>query len=449
MTRWFSLSHRLLLAILGGASVGWLATLWLSYLDTHLEIDELFDAQLVRTAQALLAQREDLRRLDPAVASRKPVISGVEEAEPVAHPYQVHVLYQVFRADGALVIRSGNAPERPISESDGFTDVQRADGTWRVYGQQDRQGHYRALVAEFHQGRLELAGKLARRLLLPALVGLPLLGLWIWLAIRRGLSPMRAIASQIAARRPEQPQALMLDTAPDEVRPLVEEIDRLFARVGQALDAERRFTADAAHELRTPLAALATQAQVALRARDAEERRHALEQLATSTRRAARLVDQLLTLARLDPAGSTPAAPVAMDQLAEEVCADHGAAALAKEVELELEAEPTTVAGNPDMLRVLLRNLVDNAIRYTPAGGRVTVAVAPGRLVVTDTGPGIPAEERQRVFDRFHRLAGQEIEGSGLGLSIVARVAEQHRARLILEDGTAGRGLRVTVAFPG
>jgi signal transduction histidine kinase len=293
----------------------------------------------------------------------------------------------------------------------------------------------------------KLIAGVAWRLVTPALLGLPLLGLWIWLATWRGLQPLDAVAREIAARRPDKLEPVSPASAPKEIRPLVEAINGLFVRVEHALESERRFTADAAHELRTPLAALATQAQVALRARDDAERGHAIEQLIASSRRAARLVDQLLTLARLDPDEAVPATPLRLDTLAEEICAAHGADAMAKNIALELEAAPTTMRGHADMLRILLRNLVDNAIRYTPAGGRVVVAVAPGLLSVTDSGPGIPVVERERVFDRFHRLAGQQTEGSGLGLSIVARIAERHGARIHLGDGAAGVGLRVEVAF--
>lgn len=300
---------------------------------------------------------------------------------------------------------------------------------------------------ESEEERHELINRIAWRLVAPALFGLPLLGACVWLATRRGLAPLDTVARQIAERKPDRLQAVTLATAPEEVRPLIDSINSLFKRVEQTIESERRFTADAAHELRTPLAALATQAQVVLRARDEGERNHALEQLIASSRRASRLVDQLLTLARLDPEISPPEA-VRLDLLAEETCAMHGVAAMEAGIALELDAVAVTVSGHADMLRILLRNLVDNAIRYTPPGGRVTVAVAPGLLSVTDTGPGVPPAERERVFDRFHRLAGQEIEGSGLGLSIVARIAERHGAIVRLSDGEGGKGLRIEIAFP-
>lgn len=455
MTRWFSLRRRLLLLLLGGVSAGWLVTLVWSYADAHHEIDELFDAQLAQTAQALLAHGGGLRR-QPKVRDKPRGHDDdeddhddeVREPERVIHRYQSLVLFQIWGRDGGLVLRSANAPATPWGDAEGFSDVQRPDGLWRTYSQWDREGRSRVVVAEHHQGRSELAGKVAARLLMPALVGLPLLGLWVWLATRHGLAPLDSAAREIAVRQPKHLDPVVLETAPEEVRPLVEAINSLFGRVERTLEGERRFTADAAHELRTPLAALAAQAQVVGRARDAAERRHALDQLTTSIRRAARLVDQLLTLARLDPEEPIPEEPVSLDRLAEEICAAHGPAALDKGVDLELEAQPATVAGSADMLRILLRNLVDNAIRYTPAGGRVSVTVAPGRLSVSDTGPGIPPEERQRVFDRFHRLDGQDTEGSGLGLSIVARIAERHRATVSLHTAESGHGLRVTLRFP-
>ena len=297
------------------------------------------------------------------------------------------------------------------------------------------------------EARRKLVKHVAKRMIAPSLLGLPLLGLWIWLATRRALQPLDDVAGEIAEREPDRLRAVAPETAPKEIRPLIESINDLFGRVERALESERRFTADAAHELRTPLAALAAQAQVVMRARDTGERDHAIEQLIASCRRASRLVDQLLTLARLDPEKVPANDAVALDRLAEEVCADHGPQAVAKNISLELDALPTQVAGNADMLRILLRNLLDNAIRYTPPAGKVLVAVTPGLLAVTDDGPGIPATERARVFDRFHRLAGQDTEGSGLGLSIVARIAAGHGAKVELGAGEAGRGLRVTVRF--
>lgn len=298
-----------------------------------------------------------------------------------------------------------------------------------------------------------LVEEIVERMLLPALLGLPFMAILILLAIHHGLKPLDQIAREIATRDPDRLHPVMPDRAPDEIRPLLDALNSLLGRVERTLVNERRFTADAAHELRTPLAALAIQSQVASRSTNPDERQRALEQLQLGITRAARLVEQLLTLARLDPTdGIARPLPVALDELAQEVCADHGSLALEKHIALELDASPVRLSGNGDMLRILLRNLVDNALRYTPDGGQVCVRVGEGadggELSVVDSGPGIPVEERERAFDRFHRLAGQDIEGSGLGLSIVARIAELHGAKIALEDVPDGSGLRVTVRFP-
>jgi len=442
-TRWFSLRRRLFALLLGGVTAGWLITMVFSYFDAHHEIDELFDAQLAQAAQTLLALAGEYEDDDDVV-----------ELTGDGHPYQKKLVFQLWDDEGRLLLRSRDAPTRRLTDALGYSERVDARGQrWLYYSQWDAQRQLRVEVGENHAVREELSRHIAMRLLAPAVLGLPLLGLWVWFAIRRGLAPVALVTGQVATRAPERLDALAPDSAPEEIRPLVEALNKLFARVDRALDNERRFTADAAHELRTPLAAVAAQAQVARRARDAEEREHALEQITACGQRAGRLVGQLLTLARLDPGNRPTMHTVSLDSLAAEECADLGQVALERHITLELRApEAVAVTGNADLMRVLLRNLIDNALRYTPAGGRVEVAVSMtgegASLVVSDNGPGIPERERDDVLLRFHRLAGQEVEGSGLGLSIVARIAELHAARLTLGDGPAGKGLSVRVLFP-
>jgi signal transduction histidine kinase len=268
------------------------------------------------------------------------------------------------------------------------------------------------------------------------------------------LAPLTELTGAITARGPEQLDPLTPQSAPTEIRPLLESLNALLARLARAIDGERRFTADAAHELRTPLAGLRAQAQVALRADDAATRKHALEQVLAGTGRASRLIDQLLTLARLDPTRrQVNTAQADLAAVAADVCAELGAGAITRDIALTLDAEGTPRVGcAAESLRILVRNLVDNALRYTPTGGGVRIVVS-GRdgsatLQVIDSGPGIPVADRAAVFERFRRLAGQEIEGSGLGLSIVARIAELAGAAITLGDGDSGKGLAVTVAFP-
>ena len=438
-TRWFSLRRRLLILLFGGVAVCWTVTLVWSYFDAHHEIDELFDAQLAQTAQALLAQRHQLRT--PGDDDEE---DDGDHRPLITHPYQSRVIFQIWHAD-QLLLRSPQAPITPLTAVDGFSDSSDNHRRWRYYSQWDAQHRHRVQVAEDQHDRHQLIAKIVLRLALPALVILPLLGAWVWLAIRRGLQPLDAVAAEIATRAPDRLTPLSPARAPAEIRPLAEAINTLFARVEEAIANERRFTADAAHELRTPLAALTAQAQVATQARNEEERRHAMAQLATSLRRTTRLVDQMLTLARLDHDATASAVQVRLDVLAEDICAFHGQQAIEKQITLELVAKPVSIGGDADMLGVLLRNLVDNALRYTPSGGQVMVKVDDGGLSVEDNGPGIPPEERARVFERFHRLAGQDCEGSGLGLSIVLRIAERHGARVLLATGDSGSGLKVSL----
>ncbi len=439
-TVWFSLRRRLLFMLLGGLSACWVAMLVLSYVDAHHEIDELLDAQLAQAGQALLA-----------LASHEED-EEIEEDEAFGHKYQRRLRFQVWSADGRLVLRSQNAPASPLTEVDGFSETSDGDGHWRHYSQWNAHRSLQVQVSENHEVRDDLIGHIAWRLLVPALVGLPLLGLWVWLATRRGLTALDAVAAQIGTRAPQQLQPVTPESAPEEIRPLLLAINDLFRRVDKALEAERRFTADAAHELRTPLAALQAQLQVALRARDEEERERSLANLQEGLARASHLVDQMLYLARLDPdQGLPPGSPVDLGVVAEAVCAELGTAILDRHLDFELVADgAVTVAGQADWLRILVRNLVDNAVRYTPPGGRVRVAVSREegrpRLLVEDSGPGIPAAEREQVLERFHRLHQGEVPGSGLGLSIVGRIAELHGASFTLADSPLG-GLAAQVSF--
>ncbi len=442
-TRWFSLQRRLLALLLGGVTIGWLVTMSFSYYDAHHEIDELFDAQLAQAAQTLLA-----------LASEYDDDDDIAELSGDGHKYQKKIVFQLWDNQGHLLLRSREAPTTPLTATDGFSEQVNGQGErWHYFRQWDTQHQLHVQVGENHEVREELSGNIVLRMLAPAVFGLPLIGLWVWFAIRRGIAPIAAVTEQVAGRAPEHLNALAPVTAPQEIRPLIDALNDLFGRVEGALDNERRFTADAAHELRTPLAAIVAQVQVARRARDEAEREQALMQIAASGRRAGRLVEQLLLLARLDPTAGLHKEQVRLDQLAAEVCADHGSMALDKNITLELDAPgEVSVHAHADLLRILLRNLLDNALRYTPAGGKVGVGVTAQAdgvcLTVSDSGPGIPPAERENVMRRFHRLAGQETEGSGLGLSIVARIAELHGAQLMLENVADNGRLRVQLTLP-
>jgi two-component system sensor histidine kinase QseC len=308
-------------------------------------------------------------------------------------------------------------------------------------------------VGENSARRQALRDYIAWRILIPILLALPLLALMIWYGVSRAMVPLRNIAADVKNRRPDNLHPIEGTVVPLEAQPLIDALNALFQRLQQAFETERRFTADAAHELRTPLAALKTQAQVALRATADAERRQALTQVINGVDRATHLAQQLLTLARIDPTLWVGRDQVDLPALASEVLAEIAPAALAHDIDLGLEARATAVLrGDSAMLGILLRNLVDNAIKFTPAGGKVEVRVGrDGRrivLSVDDSGPGIPPQERTRVFERFYRQIGALAPGSGLGLSIVKRIADLHHAAVRLGDSPLG-GLRVEVIFDG
>jgi two-component system sensor histidine kinase TctE len=291
-------------------------------------------------------------------------------------------------------------------------------------------------VAETLEGRTQLANEIIKGVIVPQFVVLPVAVLLVWLALTRGLAPLTALQARIRRRRPEDRSPIDARGAPEEIAPLVESFNDLLARLSASIQVQKRFIADAAHQMKTPLAGLRTQSELALRQTDPEELRRSLRQIAAATERATRLVNQLLAMARAEHRGAEAPSFEAVDlaALARETVLEWVPQAIDRQIDLgvDVAVDAAQVFGVPLMLRELLGNLIDNALRYTPAGGVVTVRV--GRdlagvvLEVEDTGPGIAEAERARVFDRFYRVLGTRAEGSGLGLAIVREIAEQHDA---------------------
>jgi len=302
--------------------------------------------------------------------------------------------------------------------------------------------------------RDEIVEALGKSLVWPLAAALPALALAIWLGVGAGLRPLGELRRELARRGPGDLARLDTARTPVEIEPLVAELNRLFGRIDEALARERRLTADAAHELRTPLAVLSTQAQVARRATSDAARNEALESIVAGSARAARLIEQMLTLARLESGQGEGAMQRAeLRELVRGVMAEAAPRAIGKRLDIALEdGPPVELDCHAALLAVLVRNLVDNAVRYTPAGGRVRVAVggvgATARLEVIDSGPGVPAQELGRLGERFHRLDAEVGSGSGLGLSIVLRIAELHRGRVRFTTGHGGSGLAVSVELP-
>jgi two-component system, OmpR family, sensor histidine kinase QseC len=443
--------------VLGMVVLVWLAAAVLTWLDTRHELDELLDSHLAQAAALLVVQQaRDL-------GDNEEDDNGVDA--PSLHRYAPKVAFQVFH-EGRLVLRSANAPSAPMFGAEataqrGFTTATIAGEPWRVFAARGAEGDVQVYVGEAMDSRAAILRAVLRSALLPMALGLPLLGLAVWWAVRRGMAPLRRLSRQLAARRPDALGPVALADAPAEMAPMVDALNALLDRIGQLLTSERRFTADAAHELRTPIAAIRAQAQVALGETDDTLRRHALRQTLEGCDRATRLVEQLLTLARVEAAQegaacgtAAPTSPgIDMAALARRVLAELAPKALAKQQTLALDATgPAPLAGNETLLSVLLRNLVDNALRYSPPGANVHVRVEFGAdglsLHVEDSGPGLSDADRARLGERFFSVLGSGESGSGLGWSIVRRIAAVHGLKVVLGRSESLGGLAVTLSAP-
>jgi two-component system sensor histidine kinase QseC len=375
-------------------------------------------------------------------------------ASPLLHPYGQKVAFQVWERGRRLRVHSADAPNEPLSaQTDGFSDVEIESRPWRVFSTWADRDRILIQVGEERAARDRLATAIATNLLTPLALALPVLGVLVWLAVRWGTRPLATLRAQVVQRAPDNLTPLDVVDPPAEVAPLVVSLNRLLERVRASIDSERRFTADAAHELRTPVAAIRAHAEVARAATGDDERRAALDSVLAGCDRAAHAIQRLLTLARLDP-GDPREQYESCDlrAVAKETLADLAPAAIAKGLDLELTpGAPAVIHGSRGLLVILLRNVVDNAVRYSAPGGSIRVDVLQDsrtvRLVVTDQGPGVPVAHRQALGERFYRVPGSLEPGTGLGLSIVRRIAELHRADVQFRDGAGGRGLAVVVEF--
>ena len=441
-----SLRGRLLWYLLAAITIAALAQASIAYRTALHDADQIFDYHMQQMALSLrsgtpLSNIEAQQRLQAkSEAGGSSAGSGNDD-----------MVVQMWSPDGVQVFHSVSRARLPQRAVLGFSNV-KANGTvYRVFSIQSE--NQTVQVAQDLAVRRNMAGNLALRTLGPIAVMMPILMLVVWWVVSGSLDPVARVRSQVASRQADDLSPVSEAGLPDEVQPLVQELNLLFGRVKTAFDAQQNFVADAAHELRTPLAALRLQAQSLDRADNADARKLAVARLTAGIDRATRLVEQLLVLARQEAANDVAARPVDLAELARRTVGDLVGLAQAKEVDLGLQhADPASVEGQPDALHILLRNLVENAIKYTPAGGTVDIAVRLEKdavlIAVEDSGPGIPPEERERVFDRFYRVAGSEAAGSGLGLAIVKAIAERHGARLQLDKSERLGGLAATVRFP-
>jgi two-component system OmpR family sensor kinase len=435
-----SVRARLLVWLLGGVLFVGAVGGWFVYRNALVEADAFFDYHLRQTA-LLLSDQPVEYLLSP-------------EIPQTTADYDFVV--QVWTLDGVRVYLSRPHAVLPVITTLGFSTAVTSEGRWRMFGVQAPTKVIQ--VAQPMRVRERQAVELALRTLTPFVLLMPMLVIFIWFAVGHSLEPFKRLTALVESRKVTALDPLPAGNLPGEVQPLVGALNDLLGRLGAALERERGFMADAAHELRTPLTALHLQMGTLARATNEAERADAMEKLSAGVQRAIRLVEQLLSLARQEPRADVARRRLRFDDLAREVVAEMVPLADARKIDLGISAsQPAYVLGDPEALRTLVRNLVDNAVRYTPVGGTVDVSVQdsdePGSshgalLRIVDTGPGIPADERQRVFDRFYRPPGTSPPGSGLGMAIVKAIADAHGATIALNSGPGTQGLAVTVSFP-
>lgn len=430
-----SIRRRLLFTLLGALLAAGLGAAIGTFFSAQLEIDSLLDGELQQVALSLRDHASiDLNRLQRA-------------GESPEH----RVLVQITDPINNRIYLSRPAPALPLAEGPGYSTISHAGARWRMFSV--AAGDQFIQVAQPTALRTELAVAAAWRILLPVLILLPFLGVAVWIMVGQGLAPLNRVAQAVRRRSPTSLEPLPTRHLPEELEPLAGALNDLLGRLGQSFDAQRRFAADAAHELRTPLTALTLQIQLAERAATPEDRARSFTRLKEGVKRATRLVQQLLTMARLDPdAADKPTERVDLDRLAASVADELHPLADQKHITISTQLAPAAVLGAEDALRLLANNLVDNAIRYTPEGGRIELRVrqedGQSVLEVADNGPGVAPEERGRVFDRFYRAMGTAAPGSGLGLAIVHQVAAMHGGFALLTDGLDGRGVTLRIVMP-
>lgn len=430
------------------------------YLDQK-DIQEHLDSLMAVTAlsyEALLGseiEAKSLGQIEKAL-TQVPQKLDVLTPEKKSHTLAKRFLFQIWDKNGQLLLSNPKSSKLNIRhKSDGFHSTLIDGNRWREFITTHPQTGHRILLAEEEDTRNELGHRITQDDFYIMLLTFPLAGFLIWMIIGRGLKSLDRVAEEVANRAPVNLEPVDLDEIPEEISPVIDELNKLFHRLHEGFEREKRFAADAAHELKTPLAALKTQAQVALNCATTEEKDAALQKLIRSVNRSTHIVQQLLTMSRMLPESHAihEHHAVFLPKISRETLAMLAPYALKHYIELELEHQETVsmIPGNATALGILLRNLVDNAIRYSKPGGKVSVRIYEDEthvvLEVADNGPGIPEELRQRVFERFFRVLGNQATGSGLGLAIVQQIVSLHQAQISLDSPKEGTGLIVRVRF--
>jgi len=440
-----SLQQRLLSRTLGGVLLVWVATAAFVWFEAQHEVDELLDAHLTQSAALLVVQQ------NATPEDEEPLLDA-----PTLHKYAHRVAYQVFD-ENRLVMHSPNVAHTPMAQhKEGFETLTLPDGNlWRIFATPGRDHDVQIYVAERIDSRDEILRAVMMGFLPPLTVALPLLLIGLWWNVRLSLQPLQRLRQVLLKRDTQTLTPISLNETPQEVQPMLDALNDLLQRLAQRMETERRFTADAAHELRTPIAAIRAQAQVALTSVTNDHvRQQALQSTLVGCDRASRVVEQLLTLARMESPQDIVSEPFRLDQLAQQVIADLTPEALRRGQTLELLApQSILIHGQSTLWQILLRNLIDNALRYSPDGAVVRIdakTLDPSHVQVTvqDSGAGLSSADMARLGERFFRVIGTTATGSGLGWSIV-----RHIARLLQIDVQLGKsedlgGLQVTLRYP-
>ncbi|QNQ21928.1 two-component system sensor histidine kinase QseC [Kosakonia sp. SMBL-WEM22] len=441
-----SLRLRLTLLFLLLSLAAWLCASVVAWQQTRDKLDKLFDTQQMLFAKRLSVMKLDQLQSAAPQVTKKKIKHGHLDDDVLA--------FAIYSTDGKLLLHDGdNGRDIPYSwRRDGFDDGQLRDDDdkWRFLWLTAPGGEYRIVVGQEWEYRQEMALEIITSQLTPWLVALPLMLLLLIALLTLELRPLKKVVLALRSRAPDRADALETRGVPGEVRPLLDALNQLFARTHAMMLRERRFTSDAAHELRSPLAALKVQTEVAqLSDDDPTARAKALSQLHLGIDRATRLVDQLLTLSRLDSLEHMEdVETLALDALLQSAVMEtyHSAQKAGIDIRLHLNAHGVHRQGQPLLLSLLVRNLLDNAIRYSPPGSVVDVTLEANSLSVRDNGPGVSEEALARIGERFYRPPGQSETGSGLGLSIVQRIAALHQMQATFANHPAG-GVHVTLRW--
>jgi len=438
----------------------------LNYVQLATQNANIFQIQLVNSAQLLNAfssvksftnvHQDDFNTISRNVFA---ILSRDQElkSSPQYLDFKDNLVFQIWDSNhNRLILKSPGAPDWPMSNiSLGFTETMLDHGeNWKAFTLTNMKNHRRVIVGMKDTLKHSVNYRIFLHDLSVLIVMYFMIATVLIIIIEVGLTPLKRVAKEVSQRDASNLTPLKLESVPIEIMPLVAELNQLLSRIEQTLLREKRFTADAAHELRTPIAALKTQAEVAIKARDAKEQKRILNNIITGANRFAHVIEQLLTLSRLEPEQALPSVEIVnLNTLCETVMADLVPLAMDNDVEIELHMpkQQLIVEGNTPLLSVLLRNLIDNAIRYTPKQGKVLVIGSKTTqgisIQVIDSGPGVSEDIRERIFDRFFRQLGNKVEGSGLGLSIVKRIVDLHHATIEAKEPDQGKGLEMHILF--